>query len=251
MSGRSRQSLFNSAAALTVNVVGNLLLVPRLRHQRRRLRLGASHSSWPTGSPRSRPPAAWGSRRGRRRCSAPSGSPSPPWASPASAPASSSATPSSALVVATLVGGAAYSALTWRLRRSIHLQDLLDSFRREPAPSDRRPQPDLGDPDAPGTRVGLALRLHRDHRAPLAGRRRDRARLHGARRRSTRTRGARTTRATRRWSSGRSSRTRSRTTGSRTSAPTPRPRCSTRPSSPARSRSGSSSTRTPRTSSAA
>jgi hypothetical protein len=34
------------------------------------------------------------------------------------------------LLAAVLVGGAAYCALTWRLRRSIHLQDLLDSFRR-------------------------------------------------------------------------------------------------------------------------
>ena len=40
MSGRSRQSLFNSAAALAVNVVGNLLFVPDVRHQRRRRRLG-------------------------------------------------------------------------------------------------------------------------------------------------------------------------------------------------------------------
>jgi hypothetical protein len=36
-----------------------------------------------------------------------------------------------ALFVAALVGGTAYSALTWRHRRSIHLQDLLDSFRRD------------------------------------------------------------------------------------------------------------------------
>ena len=34
------------------------------------------------------------------------------------------------LIAASVVGGTAYCALTWRLRRSIHLQALLDSFRR-------------------------------------------------------------------------------------------------------------------------
>jgi hypothetical protein len=46
-----------------------------------------------------------------------------------------------ALFVAAGVGGLAYSALTWRLRRSIHLEELLDSFRRGRSRAMAAPQP--------------------------------------------------------------------------------------------------------------
>lgn len=131
MSGRSRQSLFNSAAALGVNVIGNLILVPRYG-------ISAAGFVWAiTLIVADGLPAIQATRRMGIS----------PWSTPMFRTiALSLATVGvaclgarlalgdtfQALVAATLVGGAAYSVLTWRLRRSIHLQDLLDSFRREP-----------------------------------------------------------------------------------------------------------------------
>ena len=131
MSGRSRQSLFNSAAALGVNVVGNLILVPQYG-------IGAAGFVWGlTLIVADGLPAIQASRRMAIH----------PWSVPMLRTiALSLATVGVAclgarlafgdswtgLFVATIVGGAAYSVLTWRLRRSIHLQELLESFRREP-----------------------------------------------------------------------------------------------------------------------
>jgi O-antigen/teichoic acid export membrane protein len=131
MSGRSRQSLFNSTAALTVNVVGNLILVPKYG-------IGAAGFVWAlTLIVADGLPALQASRRMGIH----------PWSMPMLRTiALSLGTVGVAclgarvafgdswtgLFVATIVGGAAYSGLTWRLRRSIHLQELLDSFRREP-----------------------------------------------------------------------------------------------------------------------
>lgn len=130
MSGRSRQSLFNAAAALGVNVVGNIILVPRYG-------ISAAGFVWAVTLVVASGLPAYQSVR-RMGIS--------PWSVPmlrtiglslgtvgvacvaARVAFGDSLT---GLVVATTVGGAAYSVLTWRLRRSIHLQELLDSFRRE------------------------------------------------------------------------------------------------------------------------
>ena len=134
MSGRSRQSLINSAAALAVNVVGNLILVPEYG-------ISAAGAVWAVtlvvaaGLPalqawRYLHIAPWSMPMFRTMvlslgtvgvaCLAARIALGDSWAG---------------FFAAAIVGGAAYSALTWRLRRSIHIQDLLDSFRRD------RPQP--------------------------------------------------------------------------------------------------------------
>jgi O-antigen/teichoic acid export membrane protein len=134
MSGRSRQSLFNSAAALIVNVVGNIVLVPVYG-------IGAAGAVWAltlvvaAGLPaiqsaRRLDIAPWSLPMVRTMglavgtvgvaCLAARVALGDTWAG---------------LFAAVLVGGIAYSALTWRLRRSIHLQDLLDSFRRGRRPA--------------------------------------------------------------------------------------------------------------------
>ena len=130
MSGRSRQSLFNSAAALTVNVVGNLIFVPMYG-------ISAAGAVWAvTLVVAAGIPAIQSARRLKIQ----------PWSIPMfRTMALSLGTVGVAcavarialgetwigLLAATIVGGIAYSALTWRLRRSIHFQALLDSFRRE------------------------------------------------------------------------------------------------------------------------
>jgi O-antigen/teichoic acid export membrane protein len=129
MSGRSRQSLANSATALTVNVVGNLVLVPRYG-------ISAAGFVWAvTLIVEASLPAIQATRHLHIS----------PWSMPmVRSMALALGTVGVPCVVARLtlgetwaglfaavaVGGAAYCALTWRLRRSIHLQDLLDSFRR-------------------------------------------------------------------------------------------------------------------------
>lgn len=139
MSGRSRQSLINSAAALAVNIVGNLILVPEYG-------IAAAGAVWAVtlvvaaGLPALQ---AWRYLR------------IAPWSLPMFATMVLSlgtvglaclaarvtlGDTWAGLLAAAIVGGAAYSALTWRLRRSIHVQDLLDSFRRDrpatiPAPT--------------------------------------------------------------------------------------------------------------------
>lgn len=131
MSGRSRQSLINSAAALAVNIVGNLILVPRYG-------ITAAGAVWAltllvaAGLPaiqsaRSLGIVAWSRPLARTlalslstvglACVVARVVLGDTWAG---------------LLAAALVGLVAYSALTWRLRGSIHLQDLLDSFRRRP-----------------------------------------------------------------------------------------------------------------------
>jgi O-antigen/teichoic acid export membrane protein len=130
MSGRSRQSLFNSAAALGVNVVGNLVFVPLYG-------ISAAGAVWAvTLVVAAGLPAIQSARRMDIR----------PWSLPmvrtmglalltvgvaCAAARIAFGETWFALFVAALVGGTAYSALTWRHRRSIHLQDLLDSFRRD------------------------------------------------------------------------------------------------------------------------
>jgi O-antigen/teichoic acid export membrane protein len=130
MSGRSRQSLFNSAAALGVNIVGNLIFVPMYG-------ISAAGAVWAvTLVVASGLPAIQSARLLKIQ----------PWSMPMfRTMALSLGTVGvacvlarialgetwTALIAATLVGGIAYSALTWRLRRSIHFQALLDSFRRE------------------------------------------------------------------------------------------------------------------------
>jgi O-antigen/teichoic acid export membrane protein len=129
MSGRSRQSLFNSAAALTVNVVGNLVFVPLYG-------ISAAGAVWAvTLVVAAGLPALQSTRRLGIT----------PWSRPmvrtmglalgtvgvaCLAARAALGETWTGLFAAVLVGGTAYSALTWRLRRSIHLQDLLDSFRR-------------------------------------------------------------------------------------------------------------------------
>jgi O-antigen/teichoic acid export membrane protein len=129
MSGRSRQSLVNSAAALAVNVVGNLVLVPEYG-------ISAAGFVWAvTLVVAAGLPAIQTARHLQIS----------PWSMPmVRTMALALVTVGVPCVVARLtlgdtwagliagvaVGGAAYCALTWRLRRSIHLQDLLDSFRR-------------------------------------------------------------------------------------------------------------------------
>ena len=130
MSGRSRQSLFNAAAALAVNVVGNLIFVPMYG-------ISAAGAVWAvTLVVAAGIPAIQSARRLQIQ--------------PLSIPMVRTMVISlgtvgvaclaarialgetwTALAAATIVGGLAYSALTWRLRRSIHFQALLDSFRRE------------------------------------------------------------------------------------------------------------------------
>lgn len=130
MSGRSRQSLFNAAAALGVNVVGNLIFVPMYG-------ISAAGAVWAvTLVVAAGIPAIQSARRLQIQ--------------PLSIPMVRTMVISlgtvgvaclaarialgetwTALATATIVGGIAYSALTWRLRRSIHFQALLDSFRRE------------------------------------------------------------------------------------------------------------------------
>jgi len=139
MSGRSRQSLFNSATALGVNVVGNLVFVPRYG-------ISAAGAVWAvTLVVAAGLPALQSARRMGIA----------PWSMPmvramalalgtvgVACAAARIALGETwfALFVAALVGGIAYSALTWRLRRSIHLQALLDSFRRD-RPAMATPQP--------------------------------------------------------------------------------------------------------------
>lgn len=129
MSGRSRQSLINSAAALTVNIVGNLIFVPRYG-------ITAAGAVWAltlvvaAGLPAIQTARHLGIVAWSRpllhtmllalgtigvACVAARVALGDSWAG---------------LIAAAVVGLGAYSALTWRLRRSIHLQDLLDSFRR-------------------------------------------------------------------------------------------------------------------------
>jgi O-antigen/teichoic acid export membrane protein len=140
MSGRSRQSLFNSAAALGVNVVGNLVFVPIYG-------ISAAGAVWAVtlvvaaGLPALQSSRALGIS---------------PWSLPmvrtmglalgtvgVACLAARLAFGESwfALTVAALVGGIAYSALTWRLRRSIHLEALLDSFRRDRPRAIAAPRP--------------------------------------------------------------------------------------------------------------
>jgi O-antigen/teichoic acid export membrane protein len=130
MSGRSRQSLFNSAAALGVNIVGNLVFVPLYG-------ISAAGAVWAvTLVVAAGLPAFQSARKLRIQ----------PWSLPmvrtmglalgtvgVACLAARIAFGETwfALFAAVLAGGIAYSALTWRLRRSIHLQALLDSFRRE------------------------------------------------------------------------------------------------------------------------
>jgi O-antigen/teichoic acid export membrane protein len=130
MSGRSRQSLFNSAAALGVNVVGNLIFVPLYG-------ISAAGAVWAvTLVVASGIPAIQASRRLQIQ----------PWSMPlfrtmalalgtvgvaCLAARIALGETWTGLLAAAIVGGIAYSALTWRLRRSIHFQALLDSFRRE------------------------------------------------------------------------------------------------------------------------
>jgi O-antigen/teichoic acid export membrane protein len=129
MSGRSRQSLVNSAVALAVNVVGNLILVPEYG-------IGAAGFVWAvTLVVAAGLPALQTARHLHIS----------PWSVPmfrtmgvALATVGLACVAArltlgdtwAGLLTAVVVGGTAYSALTWRLRRSIHLQDLLDSFRR-------------------------------------------------------------------------------------------------------------------------
>lgn len=129
MSGRSRQSLINSTAALAVNVVGNLIFVPEYG-------IGAAGAVWAVTlvaaaglpaiqSARHLKISPWSTEMFRTiglalgtvgvACLAARLTLGESWGG---------------LLAAVVVGGIAYSALTWRLRRSIHLQDLLDSFRR-------------------------------------------------------------------------------------------------------------------------
>jgi O-antigen/teichoic acid export membrane protein len=129
MSGRSHQSLFNSAAALAVNVVGNLILVPEYG-------ISAAGFVWAVTLVVGAGLPAYQSARHLHIS---------PWSMPmVRTMALALVTVGVPCVVARLtlgetwagllaavaVGGAAYCALTWRLRRSIHLEDLLDSFRR-------------------------------------------------------------------------------------------------------------------------
>jgi O-antigen/teichoic acid export membrane protein len=130
MSGRSRQSMFNSAAELTINVVGNLIFVPIYG-------IAAAGAVWGVTLVVGASLPAWQATR-RLGIS--------PWSTPmfrtmglalatvgvaCAAARIALGDTLTGLVAATVVGGIAYSALTWRLRRSIHLQALLDSFRRE------------------------------------------------------------------------------------------------------------------------
>jgi O-antigen/teichoic acid export membrane protein len=129
MSGRSRQSLINSTAALGVNVVGNLLFVPQFG-------IAAAGAVWAVTLVVAAGLPAFQAARHLHIS---------PWSSPmfrtlslalgtvglACVAARLTLGESwTGLLAAAVVGGIAYSALTWRLRRSIHLQDLLDSFRR-------------------------------------------------------------------------------------------------------------------------
>lgn len=130
MSGRSRQSMFNSTAELTINVVGNLIFVPIYG-------IGAAGAVWAvTLVVGAGLPAIQATRRMGIS----------PWSSPmfrtmglalatvgvaCLAARIALGNTWTGLLVAVVVGGIAYSALTWRLRRSIHLQALLDSLRRE------------------------------------------------------------------------------------------------------------------------
>jgi O-antigen/teichoic acid export membrane protein len=141
MSGRSRQSLFNSAVELAVNVVGNLVLVPiygisaaggvwavtlvvaaGLPAIQATRKLGVAPFSWELAR-------TVGVAVGTVGVACVAGRLlfGDSW---------------TGLLVAAGLGGISYAALTWRLRRSIHFQALLDSFRRDgpgtPAPA---PQP--------------------------------------------------------------------------------------------------------------
>jgi O-antigen/teichoic acid export membrane protein len=129
MSGRSRQSLVNSAAALAVNVVGNLILVPKYG-------ISAAGLVWAVTLVVGAGLPAWQSARHLQIS---------PWSVPmvrtmvlalvtVGVPCLVARLTLgetwAGLLAALIVGGAAYCGLTWRLRRSIHLEDLLDSFRR-------------------------------------------------------------------------------------------------------------------------
>jgi O-antigen/teichoic acid export membrane protein len=129
MSGRSRQSLINATLALTVNVVGNLVLVPEYG-------ISAAGFVWAVTLVVAAALPAWQTARHLHIS---------PWSLPmVRTMALAVGTVGVACLVARvtlgdtwaglfaalIVGGGAYCALTWRLRRSIHLQDLLDSFRR-------------------------------------------------------------------------------------------------------------------------
>jgi O-antigen/teichoic acid export membrane protein len=141
MSGRSRQSLFNSAAELGINVAGNLILVPIYG-------ISAAGGVWAVtlvvaaGLPAFQATRKLGvvpfSRELARTVGVAVGTVGvaclagrllfgDSWAG---------------LLVALGVGGTSYCALTWRLRRSIHFQALLDSFRRDgPGVVSPAPQP--------------------------------------------------------------------------------------------------------------
>ncbi|MGZ4675383.1 MAG: lipopolysaccharide biosynthesis protein [Acidimicrobiia bacterium] len=144
MSGRSRQSLFNSAVAFTVNLGGNLLLVPIWG-------ISAAGAVWAATLV-----VAAGLPALQARHTLGLG----PWSAELlrtvgvavgtvgttcllarlvlgeSLPA---------LAVAVIVGGAAYASFMWRWRRSVHLQALIDSFRGGPSRTvrDHHPRPIL------------------------------------------------------------------------------------------------------------
>jgi O-antigen/teichoic acid export membrane protein len=130
MGGRSRLSMLNSGVALTVNVVGNLIFVPKYGLTGAgavwgvTLVVGAAFPAYQAARTLDITPFSDGL-----------------WRTVAMALGTvglaclvgrvAFGNTIGGLTFAVVVGGATYSALTWRFRRSIHFQALIDSFRRE------------------------------------------------------------------------------------------------------------------------
>ena len=145
MAGKSSWNLLNTMVAVVVNVVLNLILIPRYGISRSRGGLGREH-------PAEQPPSAGTDTGGSCSCIRSGGGPRS-W--PASAIGCFGVVAAVArgvigddligLIVSSLVATPIYLTLLWRARRSLHLSAFRDAFRREPALRDGTIEPAAGD----------------------------------------------------------------------------------------------------------